>query len=61
MGRWAMPSNWQVFLLLSVLIWATKAEGKPVRPLLAYPTHNRDTVVIHALGLVVGVALMLMR
>ena len=47
------------FLVLSVLIWASKSEPRPVRPLLAYPPHNRDTVLIHIAGLVVGVVLML--
>ena len=28
------------FLVLSVLIWASKSEPHPVRPLLAYPPHN---------------------
>jgi hypothetical protein len=48
-------------VLLSVLIWASKAEGRAVSPLLAYPPHNRDTVLVHITGLVVGVALMLLR
>ena len=47
------------FLVLSVLIWASRSEPKPVRPLLAYPPHNRDTVLVHVVGLVVGVVLML--
>lgn len=47
------------FLVLSVLIWAGKSEPIHVRPLLAYPPHHRDTVLIHAIGLVVGVVLML--
>lgn len=47
------------FVVLSVLIWASKSEPIPVRPLLAYPPHHRDTVIIHATGLVVGVILML--
>ena len=47
------------FLVLSVLIWASKSEPQPVRPLLAYPPHNRDTVLVHVAGLVVGVVLML--
>ena len=46
-------------MLLSVLIWASKSEPKPVRPLLAYPPHNRDTVLVHVAGLVTGVLLML--
>lgn len=49
------------FVLLSVLIWASKAEGRAVSLLLAYPPHNRDTVLVHITGLVVGVALMLLR
>ena len=48
------------FLVLSVLIWASKSESHPVRPLLAYPPHNRDTVLVHVAGLVVGVVLMLL-
>jgi hypothetical protein len=48
------------FLLLSVLIWASKSEPNPVRPLLAYPPHNRDTVLVHVAGLLVGVVLMLL-
>ena len=47
------------FLVLSVLIWASKSEPDPVRPLLAYPPHNRDTVLVHIAGLVLGVVLML--
>lgn len=47
------------FLVLSVLIWASKSEPRPVRPLLAYPPHNRDTVLVHVAGLLVGVVLML--
>lgn len=47
------------FVLLSVLIWASKTEPRSVRPLLAYPPHNRDTVLVHALGLIVGVVMML--
>ena len=47
------------FLVLSVLIWASNSEPRPVRPLLAYPPHNRDTVLVHVAGLAVGVVLML--
>ena len=47
------------FLVLSVLIWASKSEPQPVRPLLAYPPHNRETVLVHVAGLAVGVVLML--
>jgi len=47
------------FLVLSVLIWASKSEPNPVRPLLAYPPHNRDTVLVHVAGLLTGVLLML--
>lgn len=47
------------FLLLSVLIWAGQRERHPARPLLAYPPHNRETVLVHSAGLVVGVVLML--
>ena len=47
------------FLVLSVLIWASKSEPQPVRPLLAYPPHNRETALVHVAGLVVGVVLML--
>ena len=46
-------------MLLSVLIWASKSEPNPVRPLLAYPPHNRDTVLVHVAGLLTGVLLML--
>ncbi len=46
------------FLVLSVLIWASRSEPQPVRPLLAYPPHNRDTVLVHVAGLAVGVMLM---
>ncbi len=46
-------------LVLSVLIWASKSEPNPVRPLLAYPPHNRDTVLVHVAGLLTGVLLML--
>ena len=49
------------FLVLSVLIWASRTEPHPVRPLLAYPPHNSETVMIHIAGLVVGVVLMLTR
>ena len=48
------------FLVLSVLIWASKSEPHPVRPLLAYPPHNKETVLVHGTGLVVGALLMLM-
>ena len=47
------------FLVLSVLIWASKSEPHPVRPLLAYPPTNSETVMIHIAGLVVGVILIL--
>lgn len=47
------------FLVLSVLIWASKSEPNPVRPLLAYPPHNRETVLVHIAGLAIGVVLML--
>ncbi len=47
------------FLVLSVLIWASRSEPHPVRPLMAYPPHNRNTVLFHVAGLVVGVVLML--
>jgi hypothetical protein len=49
------------FLVLSVLIWASKSEPHPIRPLMAYPPHNSETVMIHIAGLVVGVVLMLTR
>jgi len=49
------------FLVLSVLIWASKSEPHPVRPLLAYPPHNQETVLVHIAGLVLGVVLMLTR
>ncbi|MCP9816617.1 hypothetical protein KBY76_08015 [Synechococcus sp. GreenBA-s] len=58
----ALEASLQVlgcFLVLSVLIWASKSEPRPVRPLLAYPPHNRDTVLVHVAGLAVGVVLML--
>ena len=47
------------FLVLSVLIWGSKSEPHPVRPLLAYPPHNSETVTIHIAGLLTGVVLML--
>jgi len=47
------------FLVLSVLIWASKSEPHPARPLLAYPPHNSETVTFHIAGLVLGVVLML--
>jgi hypothetical protein len=47
------------FLLLSVLTWASRSEPHPVRPLLAYPPHNSETVMVHIAGLVLGVVLML--
>ena len=47
------------FLVLSVLIWASKSEPHLVRPLLAYPPHNSETVMVHIAGLVLGVVLML--
>ncbi len=47
------------FLVLSVLIWATRSEPHLVRPLLAYPPHNSETVTVHIAGLVLGVVLML--
>ena len=48
------------FLVLSVLIWASKSEPQPVRPLLAYPPHHRDTVLVHVAGLALGVVRMLL-
>jgi hypothetical protein len=45
--------------VLSVPSWASRNEPKRVRPLLAYAPHNRDTVLVHVAGLVVGVVLML--
>jgi hypothetical protein len=47
------------FLVLSVLIWASRTEARQRHPLLAYPPSSRDTVIVHAAGLVVGVVLML--
>ncbi len=47
------------FLVLSVLIWASRTEARQVHPLLAYPPRSRDTVIVHAAGLVVGVVLIL--
>jgi hypothetical protein len=47
------------FLVLSVLIWASKSEPHPVRPLLAYPPHNQGTVLAHCAGLAIGVMRML--
>jgi hypothetical protein len=47
------------FLVLSVVIWTSKSEPHPVRPLLAYPPHNKETVLVHIAGLVLGVVLML--
>jgi hypothetical protein len=47
------------FLMLSVLIWASRSEPHPVRPLLAYPPHNSETVMVHIAGLAFGVVLML--
>ncbi len=47
------------FLVLSVLIWASKSEPHPVRPLLAYPPHNSETVTVHIAGLLTGVLLIL--
>jgi hypothetical protein len=47
------------FLVLSVLIWASRSEPHPVRPLLAYPPHNSETVTVHIAGLALGVVLML--
>ena len=47
------------FLVLSVLIWASRTESRQIHPLLAYPPRSRDTVIVHAAGLVVGVVLML--
>ncbi len=49
------------FLVLSVLTWASRSEPHPVRPLLAYPPHNSETVTVHIAGLAVGVVLMLTR
>ena len=47
------------FLVLSVLIWASRTEARQIHPLLAYPPRSRDAVIVHAAGLVVGVVLML--
>jgi len=49
------------FLVLSVLIWTSKSEPHPVRPLLAYPPHNSETVMVDIGGLVLGVVVMLTR
>jgi hypothetical protein len=49
------------FLVLSVLIWASRSEPHPVRPLMAYPPHSGETVMVHIAGLVVGMVLMLTR
>ena len=49
------------FLVLSVLIWASEGESRPVHPLLAYPPHSRETVMVHIAGLIVGVVVMLTR
>jgi hypothetical protein len=46
-------------MVLSVLIWASKSEARPVNPLLAYPPHDRDTVLVHVAGLLTGALLML--
>ena len=56
----ALPVLWY-FLVLWVLIWASRSEPHPVRPLLAYPPHNSETVMVHIAGLAVGVVLMLTR
>lgn len=47
------------FLVLSVLIWASKSEPRHVHPLLAYPLHSGEVVIVHVAGLAVGVILML--
>ncbi len=47
------------FLVLSVLIWASRSEPHPVSPLLVYPPHNSETVTVHIAGLALGVVLML--
>jgi len=47
------------FLALSALIWASKGEPHPVKPLLAYPPHNSEAVMVRITGLLVGVVLML--
>ena len=47
------------FLVLSVLIWASRTEARQPHPLLAYPPRSRDTVIVHATGLVIGMVLML--
>lgn len=49
------------FVVLSVLIWASKSQPHPVRPLQPYPPHNSETVMVHIAGLAVGVVLMLTR
>jgi hypothetical protein len=46
------------FVVLSVLIWASTSEPHPVRPLLAYPPDNSETVTVHIAGLLTGVLLM---
>ena len=46
-------------MVVSVLVWASRSEPHPVRPLLAYPPHNSETVMVHIAGLVLGVVLML--
>ena len=47
------------FLVLSVLIWASRTEPRQVHPLLAYPPHSREVVIVHVAGLAIGVVLML--
>ncbi len=47
------------FLVLSVLLWASRTETRQVHPLLAYPPHSREVVIVHVAGLAVGVVLML--
>ncbi|MCX5943850.1 MAG: hypothetical protein NTZ53_00750 [Cyanobacteria bacterium] len=49
------------FLLLSILIWASKCEPRSVRPLLAYPPHHRESVMVHASGLLIGVVILFLR
>ena len=47
------------FLLISVLLWASRTEPRQVHPLLAYPPHRREVVIVYGAGLAIGVVLML--
>ena len=43
------------FLVLSVLIWASRVEPRKTTPLLAYSAQSKEIVIVHSAGLLLGV------